>query len=317
MFESIAEELIPELSKFVERRLPHYPNKELLRDLIIVKVVEELNMETKKGLVSELPPEEDIERRFRNYVLAIGRSLFNFLRKERVQDLIKSYNVTVLVGAGFSSDAGIPLTRFLNKFDFEKISVNEEEARKFKEIFKQDFIGRKIIKITKAHEIVAEMFHHKVVVEIICLNWDDLIEKAYQHMNFGKIRKINREEQQPRDDDGDGFYHYLWKFHGDIEDQDYEWIYPGMNGRVFRRFHEYVSELQKHALVFLIIGYSEQENEVKEKVIIPLESSQYIHTFRIGMDLRLFDKYRKNYIVAPAEWIVPILFEEARKLIKS
>lgn len=49
MFESIAEELIPELSKFVERRLPHYPNKELLRDLIIVKVVEELNMETKKG----------------------------------------------------------------------------------------------------------------------------------------------------------------------------------------------------------------------------------------------------------------------------
>jgi len=54
---------------------------------------------------------------------------------------------------------------------------------------------------------------------------------------------------------------------------------------------------------------------LKEEVIRPLESSKYIHTFRVGMDLRLFNQYPKNYIVAPAEWIVPVLFEEARKLI--
>lgn len=316
MYEPIAESLAPELLKLLERVLQEYPDKELLRDIIVTKVVEELNEEARRGQLPKMPPEWEIKRRFEDYVVSISTSLFRSLRRERVQDLIKSYGrVIVLIGAGFSSDAGVPLARFLNKIDFEEVSKDELKSEEFKKIFKQDMVEREVVKVTKAHEIVAEMFHHKVIIEIICLNWDDLIEKAYRRMYSRKIRKINREEQQPSDDDGDGFYHYLWKFHGDVEDLDYEWIYPGMRGRVFRAFHQYVPELQKHALVFLIIGYSEQEDEIKERVIRPLESSKYIHTFRIGMDLRLFNQYLNNYIVAPAEWIVPVLFEEARKLI--
>ncbi|RSN71245.1 hypothetical protein [Candidatus Methanodesulfokora washburnensis] len=315
MYEPIAESLAPELLKLLERVLQEYPDKKLLRDIIVTKVVEELNEEARRGQLPPMPPEWEIKRRFEDYVVSISTSLFRSLRRERVQDLIKSYGrVIVLIGAGFSSDAGIPLARFLNKIDFKEALKDKLKSEEFKKIFKQDMVEREVVKVTKAHEIVAEMFHHKVIIEIICLNWDDLIEKAYQHMYSRKIRKINREEQQPSDDDGDGFYHYLWKFHGDVEDLDYEWIYPGMGGRVFRAFHQYVPELQKHALVFLIIGYSEQEEEIKEEVIRPLESSKYIHTFRIGMDLRLFNQYPKNYIVAPAEWIVPVLFEEARKL---
>lgn len=313
MYEGEAEEISGSLLDELKRAIPYYPNKELLHDLILAKVVEDLNREIQSGKIPSLPPKDEIERRYKDYLFNIRICLFKLLREQRIQDLVKSHRVILLVGAGLSSEAGIPLTKFLSKFDFKKIKEDKKMQQEFKMKFKSEFLEREIIKHTDAHNIVAEMFHRKVVIEIICLNWDDLIERAYES-KFGKIRKINREEQQPFDDDNDGFYHYLWKLHGDIRDLDYDWIYPGMKGRVFQSLQKYILELKSHVLIFLIVGYSEQDEEIKEKIIEPLESSLYIYTYRIGMDLELFDKYPEKYIVIPAEWGLPMVFEEVKRL---
>ncbi len=319
MYKTTALTIDRKLQKYLDNELPDYPNRGLLKRLIVEKVIEELNDRIRKGIIPEKRPEEDIIDRFKDYVRGIKVSLYNFFIEEDIQQKIRSYNgrIIILIGAGFSSEAGVPLRRHINKFKFEEIRKDPEKIMNFKETFAYDFMNK--VRVTEAHDIVAEMFHNKVIIEIVSLNWDNLLERAYRQKGFGDIRKINREDQQPSDDDGDGFYHYLWKFHGDVEDLDYEWILPKMKERVFESFLNYIPVLSKHPLIFLIIGYSEPDNEIKEKVIKPLEFSPKIDTYRIGMDLRLFQlcrKQNKYYIVAPAEWIVPILFEEVKKTVK-
>jgi len=62
----------------------------------------------------------------------------------------------------------------------------------FKNLFKK--LSEKA-RITEATKIIATKFKEKIILEILSLNWDNTIEKAYGD----SIPKINREEQRPID----------------------------------------------------------------------------------------------------------------------
>jgi len=226
-----------------------------------------------------------------------------------LREHVRSYRIIVLVGAGFSEGAGLPLTRYLRQFDFDEISRSKEKQEEFKEKFVNSFL--KDAKVTDAPRIIARAFECKKIVEIVCLNWDDLIERAYRE-EFGKdIRKIFREDQEPKDEDGDEFYHYLWKFHGDAEHREVDWVLPTSDekGRVFKSFTDYLSKLLKRAtFIFLIIGYKEGEQVITDQIIRPIEESECL-VYRIGLDLEKFEEMRSKYLFAPAEPALRYIFE--------
>jgi len=314
LYEDIFNRNRSKLVKILAQYLPDYPEKERLTDLIGIKLVDDLNKKLAIGAGPENQPSDDLIYEFGKYVHRISVSLYGFFRRDRAQDLPKFYRTILLVGAGFSVQSGVPLLRHLEALrdvlqvkSFQEIHDNKDLDQKFKKMFKEDILGREIVKTTKAHEIAAKMFHRKVIIEIISLNWDDLLEKAYS--KYGEIPKINREDNNATDYDSDGFNHYLWKLHGDSEDPEYEWIYPEMKERVFSSFSSYMPKLMEHPHIFLVVGYSEIEDDVKKKIISLFEKAWSKYTFRIGLDLGLFDKYRQNYIVAPAEWLLPLFFE--------
>lgn len=67
----------------------------------------------------------------------------------------------------------------------------------------------------------------------------------------------------------------MWKMHGDVEDQNSNWVFPGDSGVVFDELVNSLSVLAKSGTVsiVLIVGYSESEINVKTKLIDYLEEN--------------------------------------------
>jgi hypothetical protein len=254
----------------------------------------------------------------------IVKTFLNISRKSsEVQEKIKTWKSVFLIGAGTSYESGLPLTSTLNdllKFvkakNYQQLQNNQKKNNKCKK-FKEEF--KKICEtspIGVSHTIIAFNFP-KYIKEIICFNWDNLIEKAFNKCNK-EIEKINRDgiEVKVKDIEQGG---YLWKFHGDVEDPDYKWIFPNHRGRVFDNFKNYLQNnqyLQNSNFVFVIVGYSEREKNISNDVIKILEN-QAGGTARIGLDPSKIDKIVKielglelehlhdqNYIFGPADFVL-------------
>ncbi len=240
--------------------------------------------------------------------------------KEKGNDIknrIESNKSVFLVGAGLSYESGIPLTNQLDDIlrevgandynDLQDNQNNNEKSKKFKKRFKEicDKASPGI-----SHKLIARNFP-EYIKEIICLNWDNLIEKAFNKCNK-KIEKINKDgiKVKVKDINEGG---YLWKFHGDVEDLNYDWIFPNHEGRVFKNFKNYLQNnqyLQKGQFVFVIVGYSEKEKNIVNNVIKTLESKAK-GTTRIGLNpskielgLELKHLHEKNYIFGPADFVL-------------
>jgi len=100
----------------------------------------------------------------------------------------------------------------------------------------------------------------------ISFNWDDLIERAYVE-KFGKpISKVTSDGYIPDQPS-------LWKLHGDVEDLAGEWVFPYEEGRVFKSLLDSLDRLvgQNCPQFALIVGYSEWEEVVRERLIKWLE----------------------------------------------
>jgi len=120
-------------------------------------------------------------------------------KSSKVQEKIKTWKSVFLIGAGTSYESGLPLISILNdllKFvkakNYQELQNNQKKNNKCKK-FKEEF--KKICEtspIGVSHTIIAFNFP-KYIKEIICLNWDNLIEKAFNKCNK-KIEKINRDD---------------------------------------------------------------------------------------------------------------------------
>jgi hypothetical protein len=292
-----------------------------LADIILRQVIYEAEEELKRGIL--IPNKKRyLYKKCKEYIDAIKHQLARFMIHESIYAQIRGYRIFMIIGAGFSTEGGVPLAKHLGRM------LECKNQKEFKNQF-LNFLQTGDVRITDAHFMVArEFFSERKIIEIICLNWDNFIEDAFRKMceeqriskdianNMIKNRKINREEQQAFDDDNDGFYHYIWKFCGDVEDLDYRWILPGEEERIFSSFIKYFEKFKENSsVIMLIVGYSERyqekigQSKICREIIKPLEDKYKWKTFRVGLDLELFHNYRDNYIVAPANWFIPLLFE--------
>jgi hypothetical protein len=300
--------------------LPGYPNLHLLAEDVVERIISEIENGKLKP-IGEM--EEFILVQGQEYIMRIATRLFLKRRKLKEAIQLAPLKLILIIGAGFSFEAGMPLTSHLIfilksmsfavkdykdiKEAFKKISQDESKDKEFKERFisyLKEGLQSGDIKITEAHEVVIKKFRDEKILEILCLNWDNLLELCYKKLMGKDIFKINREDIFVSENT---FLHYLWKFHGDVEDPEYKWIYPGANGRVFSSFIKYLQFLikqQKYTLCGLIVGYSELDEQVHNIIDI---IQQNFELFRIGMDMRLFNEH-ENYILAPARWILPQIF---------
>ena len=111
-----------------------------------------------------------------------------------------------------------------------------------------------------------------MVTQIVSLNWDDLIEKAYRE-SFGEdIPKVTQDSEIAES--------ALWKIHGDVQHPNQRWVLPYEPGRVFDGLRSLAS---KSSIPGLVIGYRELEEVVREHLISVIENRGGIT--RIGPEL--------------------------------
>lgn len=225
---------------------------------------------------------------------------------KQVKDNIRSYASVFLVGAGISFESDMPLTNVLTSLlrfcladDYKTLAKDKDKRKKFQLEFRRICDAKRP---GTSHKTMALNFP-KYVLEILCLNWDNLLERAFRE--YGRdFCKVNEESLV-------NGKRYLWKFHGDVEKISEVnikgkggWIFPDEEGYVFNCFSKYIDEsgLKNTLFTFVIVGYSEQEKEIYERVINTFEKEPPRPTFRIGLNLNRLSE--SNYIVGPSDYIL-------------
>lgn len=225
------------------------------------------------------------------------------------REISVSEGAIFIVGAGISYESDMFLTRELPPIiwlllkrlgipspkDFyskdpglawKKIKEDSEVFVSFKEHIKRVTDTKPF---GKAHQALAEIFEKKSGVQIISLNWDSFIERAYSGRFNKKMPKINR--------DGTKSGHALWKLHGDIDELKTKWVLPHEKGVVFQSLKDVIFAAP---LPVVIIGYGETDTVIKEELIQPLSRSLELH--RIGPEI----SHMKG-IKGEAEKVLPAL----------
>jgi hypothetical protein len=154
----------------------------------------------------------------------------------------------------------------------------------------------------QSHKLIALNFP-KYIYEIICLNWDNLVERGALEVSKS-ISKVN--EDNPIENNSN-----LWKFHGDVDNITKDnkkghggWVFPDEKGYVFKNFAKYANEsgLNSKLFTFVIVGYSEKEEEIYSGVVTQFEDTPPRPPFRIGLDLSRLKE--DQYIVGPSAFIL-------------
>jgi len=208
---------------------------------------------------------------------------------------LHSWNGIAVIGAGASLRAGFPLTPQLQALLWKAVDADEAIRRGLAARFDRpvtvakNLIGNdpvltpaaedavlrsltarheyqhgfarlnneRVATPSPAHDALAELLHRRVIECVISLNWDTLLEAAYQR-RYGRLLRA------------DG--HWLYKPHGDAADPDSTWVLPTGGGSIpdiiIQRARALLEEDRPRAL--LIVGYSESDEEVVTKLIEPL-----------------------------------------------
>ena len=224
-----------------------------------------------------------------------------FAEAKRKIDTLKAIFV---VGAGLSFESDVPMSKdlkdilnFVEASDFSFLRADPIKCNNFKNQFK---ILLSESEPGPSHKLIASNFPSKIM-EIICLNWDDLIERAFKDYNKYP-KKINKES-----DANDK--NHLWKFHGDVEEFDIEnvpgqlgWVFPDEDGYVFDCFKNYMKDKLNSTLFCLfVVGYSENEHQI-QTVINQLEKQPPRPTYRIGMAIEKFQD--DFYLIGPSAYVL-------------
>lgn len=227
---------------------------------------------------------------------------------ENLRDRINSYKSVFVVGAGISFEVGIPFTshlkdilKFLRCDDYNQLRFDDQRCLGFKEKFKEVCDDKRT---SISHRLLSQNLGKKIR-DIVCLNWDDLIERAAQEYGY-QIKILSEDTQNPVSGG------CLWKCHGDIRNIKINnvkgsggWVFPDEGGFVFDCFLRYLADdkgLGNSLFVIIIVGYSGNDKRVN-KVIKTLEDNKRRLTYRVGLNLRLLKN--ENYIVGPSDYILP------------
>ncbi|MDD4600473.1 hypothetical protein SDC9_15062 [bioreactor metagenome] len=222
----------------------------------------------------------------------LNRSLDETCKK--VADDIRAMHAIVLIGAGASLQAGMPLTgqlypilwntldnvvlarkqlaEKLNCFDapakniigydWDKLMVafaviGENSAARV--MFQKAFSEYDKDKSTPSlvHLSLARLIHTGYIEMVISLNWDTHLEKSWTSL-YGT--NINSEKT------------ILHKPHGDANKPLEDWVFPNEAGRLNESILQEVARKNKNfPKVLCILGYSERDNLIVQELIKPLE----------------------------------------------
>jgi hypothetical protein len=137
-------------------------------------------------------------------------------------------------------------------------SVVESSAvarRAYQDGFKQ-LDNQRTVQPSPAHAALAELLHRRIIETVISFNWDTLLEAAYRRSYGGGLHA-----------DGD----WLHKPHGDAAHPEADWILPHQTGYVPPALLDQIGAMvTERPRVLLVVGYSESDEEVVQKLTGPL-----------------------------------------------
>ena len=217
---------------------------------------------------------------------------------------IRASDAVVVMGAGVSFEAGMPLTGQLAPLVWHgldsnpdllkklcaELGVQAESAKRLVgddqtkinqalRLIKTDDTAFKSFKRSfcdlnndrtgipsKPHTELARLIHARNVIEAISFNWDTLLESAFRQKFGFEINGQNRN---------------LWKPHGDCRNPDLEWVLPHEAGVIPAELLERLTSLASiRPRVLVIVGYAERDEAVIQKLITPLANRWRV--FRIN-----------------------------------
>lgn len=214
---------------------------------------------------------------------------------------IKVNSSIVILGAGVSFGAGMPLYKQLAPVTWQVIDeykeiklqlnsnmtipakelVGEENPNLFKAFalikenqsaslrFKNLFLAinnSHNLKVSKTHENICKLIHEGYIELAISLNWDDLLESSWTRL-YGT--QINMDKYN------------LMKPHGDVRNKSDNWVFPHELGKISEQELDYINQLSTlKPYTLIIIGYSEQDEAIVDKIITPSEKRWKV--FRIS-----------------------------------
>lgn len=207
---------------------------------------------------------------------------------------VRTWGAVAIVGAGASLQSGFPLVAQLQSLVWHAVDADEEARSALaathgwsgttaREMIEDDPLRMRIAldaiagsraahgayqrgfarlnnervgQPSPAHAALAELLHRRAVETVISFNWDTLLEVTYRRL-YG------------RELSADGVW--LHKPHGDAAHPEADWVLPHEAGvvpdEVARQMQEMTAERPR---VLLIVGYSEGDEEIVNKLITPL-----------------------------------------------
>ena len=217
---------------------------------------------------------------------------------------IRASDAVVVMGAGVSFEAGMPLAGQLAPLvwhaldsnpdmlkqlcaelgvqaESAKILVGDDQTKinQALRLIKSDDIAFKNFKRSfcdlnnnrtgipsKPHTELARLIHARNVIQVISFNWDTLLESAFRQ-RFGF--EINSQDRK------------LWKPHGDCRDPHSEWVLPHEDGAIPEELLNRLASLASvRPRVLVIIGYAERDAAINKRLITPLANRWRV--FRIN-----------------------------------
>lgn len=211
----------------------------------------------------------------------------------KVGDHLQATGAVIVVGAGLSWSAGIPLAYHLAPFLWQAFDENAaaraglaaklgqadapaqvllgynatrlgdayrvvRQNEGVRRSFQSAFAARdaSVNHQSIAHDALARLFHRGAAEVVISFNWDTLLERCFARRYGGRLAV------------GDRF----WKPHGDAARPDLEWVLPGDSGRHLpERMVERINALvRERPRLLLIVGYSESDEWVADQLTKPL-----------------------------------------------
>ncbi|NBB81105.1 MAG: hypothetical protein GVY36_16980 [Verrucomicrobia bacterium] len=147
---------------------------------------------------------------------------------------------------------------------FKLIDLDSSASATFRRVF-SNLNDSRLEDFSPFHEELAKLLFLRKVLGVISFNWDTLLEA-----NFQRLYGISPNAQT----------HLMWKPHGDCASSG-KWTLPHEPGNIPENLIQWTSEIANlRPRALLLVGYSEQDRLVVERLISPL--SQKWRIFRIN-----------------------------------
>ncbi|WP_252247038.1 SIR2 family protein [Clostridium sp. ZBS4] len=210
---------------------------------------------------------------------------------------IRTWGAVVILGAGASYQAGMPLCGQLAPLLWYTCQGNNNVMNQLRQEFPyssassaKEIIGEEFNRIKKAFNLIencpgallkfkegfkrlndahlndnisayislAKLIHDEHMECVISLNWDSLLEAAWEKL-YGT--DINADKK------------VLYKPHGSVISIDEKWILPNSDGEVQEEIVKLLEIMeQDRPRNLIIVGYSESDKVIVDKIIKPLSS---------------------------------------------